>query len=51
MVLTCVDCYVGVILDGMIDGVMFDEMMVQGSNFVKTSTCPTDKWICKTTCP
>ena len=24
---------------------------VQGSNFVKKSTCPTDKWICKTTCP
>ena len=23
----------------------------QGSNFVKKSTCPTDKWICKTTCP
>ena len=24
---------------------------LQGSNFVKKSTCPTDKWICKTTCP
>ena len=24
---------------------------IQGSNFVKKSTCPTDKWICKTTCP
>ena len=23
----------------------------QGSNFVKKSTCPTDKWITKTTCP
>ena len=23
----------------------------QGSNFVKKSICPTDKWICKTTCP
>ena len=26
-------------------------MTYQGSNFVKKSTCPTDKWICKTTCP
>ena len=24
---------------------------LQGSNFVKKSTCPTDKWITKTTCP
>ena len=26
-------------------------ILAQGSNFVKKSTCPTDKWITKTTCP
>ena len=28
-----------------------DRVQQQGSNFVKKSTCPTDKWIWKTTCP
>ena len=36
---------------GCINVIVTKLISTQGSNFVKKSTCPTDKWITKTTCP